>query len=418
MRPTDVLVVGSGMAGLIAAITAASRGKSVRLAARGAGHLAVGNGCVDVLGYVDGEIVRGNPVDSISRLSGDHPYRRIGAETVAESLAFFARLCAENGFDLAGGNGENQWIPTALGSFKPTWFYTPAMNRETLSMADRIVITHMPWLKDCHADMVKACLARQRRLMSKDMYIEETAPFRAHRNLTPLAAARFVDTEAGERWLLSQLSQCLQRSSSGRRTAVLLPPILGVTRSAEIRARLSEALDADLIEMASPPPGVGGLRIRRTLLRAAAGVGVTVMENAHVVEARVQGQRCVSLVCDATGGEREVKADSFIIATGGFLNGGLVAAPGGKVCEAIFGHALPAPERTEDWTMPDMLDSQPYAKLGVQTNTRLNPITPEGDALPDNVYFAGRTLAGYDFVNEKSGMGVAIATGYHAGMNC
>ena len=32
-----------------------------------------------------------------------------------------------------------------------------------------------------------------------------------------------------------------------------------------------------------------------------------------------------------------------------------------------------------------------------------------------NVFFAGRSLAGYDFATEKSGHGVALATGWKAG---
>jgi Anaerobic glycerol-3-phosphate dehydrogenase len=70
MKPTDVLVAGSGMAGMVAALAVAAGGKSVRLVARGAGALAVGGGQVDLLGYTASGIVRGNPLDAIG-----HPAR-------------------------------------------------------------------------------------------------------------------------------------------------------------------------------------------------------------------------------------------------------------------------------------------------------------------------------------------------------
>jgi len=113
MKPSDVLVAGSGMAGLIAALAAATRGKKVCIAARGAGALAIGGGCVDLLGYVNNEIVRGNPLEAITALPSNHPYRLVGAEAVREA---YEKAFADEPFvDLLP---EGQWPATAsvLGS--------------------------------------------------------------------------------------------------------------------------------------------------------------------------------------------------------------------------------------------------------------------------------------------------------------
>ena len=56
-RIVDVLVAGSGMAGLVAALTAASQGKKVRMLTTGMGSLAISGGNVDVLAYADGRYV-------------------------------------------------------------------------------------------------------------------------------------------------------------------------------------------------------------------------------------------------------------------------------------------------------------------------------------------------------------------------
>ena len=53
-RTIDVLVAGSGLAGLMAALTAAQDGRSVRLVTDGMGSLAISGGCVDLLGYAGG----------------------------------------------------------------------------------------------------------------------------------------------------------------------------------------------------------------------------------------------------------------------------------------------------------------------------------------------------------------------------
>ena len=47
-RKSDIVVVGSGLAGMSAALTAAQSGKSVTLLTHGAGTLAISSGCIDV----------------------------------------------------------------------------------------------------------------------------------------------------------------------------------------------------------------------------------------------------------------------------------------------------------------------------------------------------------------------------------
>ena len=67
-RNSDVLVIGAGMSGLVAALAAARRGRKVTVLSRGVGALAIGSGCVDVLGYVNGQAVSGHPLDAIESL--------------------------------------------------------------------------------------------------------------------------------------------------------------------------------------------------------------------------------------------------------------------------------------------------------------------------------------------------------------
>ena len=414
MKPTDVVVVGSGMSGMIAALAVAQRGKTVNLVSRGAGALAISGGCVDVLGYVDGKPVQGNPLDSISSLAEDHPYRLMGVDAVQDALRFFEELCHAHGLPMGNAGQENVWIPTILGTFKPSYLCPAPLDRSILAQADKVVVAGVRGLKDCHAGMVIQVLQKQKRLANKPLVpLEMVSPFGiTHRNLTPLDMARHVDTPEGEAWLLNQLAP-----HAAKGVAFLLPPILGITHTQAVWQRLSAALGCPLVEMATSPPGVGGLRIRRVLVEALAKAGVVIAENTRVAGARVEGNRCVCLICDAPDRKRELVADSFIIATGGFLGGGHVATPG-KAREIIFDQDLGAPAEVTDWSVPNIFDPQPYARLGVRVNSRLNPVSDAGSVLWENVFFAGRSLAGYDFVTEKSGNGVALSTGYHAAQQC
>jgi len=418
MKPTDVLVAGSGMAGLIAALAAATRGRRVRIAARGAGGLAISGGCVDLLGYVNNEIVRGNPLETIADLPEDHPYRLVGAESVREALDFFQAVCRKHGLELMNKQGKNHWIPSILGTFKPSFLCPEHADRDTLAEAEIILIPRLSWLKDCHAGMARSELQKQKRLKDKIFATPPLTPPQGptHRSQTPLDMAHLMDTPAGEAWLLRELATHIAPVAE-KRIAVLLPPILGIKNSAVLRKRLEAELGCTLVEMASSPPGVGGLRIREALKTALTQAGVIISENTTLVGARVEGARCLSLVSEGPDKRRELAADSFIIATGGFFGGGNVASPG-LARESIFDLDLGAPDTVEAWSAPEIFDAQPYARLGVRVNARLNPVAPDGDALLDNVFFAGRALAGYDFVLEKSGHGVAIATGWHAARFC
>jgi len=230
----------------------------------------------------------------------------------------------------------------------------------------------------------------------------------ARRDLTQLDVARWVDSPEGEAWLQQVLAPYADQG-----TAILIPPVLGMVRHGAILRKLRETFGAVWVEMLTPPPGVGGLRVRRAFLQALDLAGVERIENAAITGARTEGKRCLAVFSS----KRSWEAAFFIIATGGFLGGGLSASPG-QASEAIFNLDLGAPADVEAWSAPDVFASQPFSRLGVRVNARLNPISPAGEVLLENVFFAGRTLGGYDFAVEKSGGGVALATGFHAARQC
>ena len=389
MKPIDVLVAGSGMAGLIAALAAATRGKNVRIAARGAGALAIGGGYVDLLGYVNNEIVQGSPLEVIAALPDNHPYRLVGTEAVREALKFFQAVCRKQGLELVNNHGENHWVPSILGTFKPSFLCPEHADRNTLAGADMILIPQFSWLKDCHAGMARSELQKQKRLKDKLFATPSLIPPQGptHRNQTPLDVAHLVDTPAGEAWLKRELTTHIAPVAE-KRIAVLLPPILGIRNNNAIRKRLEAELGCTLVEMASSPPGVSGLRIREALKTALTQAGVIISENTMVVGAKVEGTRCISLISAGPDKHRELAAGAFIIATGGFFGGGNVVSPA-HASERIFGLNLGAPDMVEAWSAPEVFDPQPYARLGVTVNTRLNPIATDGAVLLDNVFFAG-----------------------------
>lgn len=412
---SDVVVVGAGLAGLTAALFAARQGKSVTLLAYGAGALSIGSSCVDVLGYVqeqDGKpAVQGPVLGALAHLTAPHPYALLGCETVATALREFTALCAGEGWNLAAPeDGGNHWVPTIMGTLKPTHLCPAANNPAPLLAAHSVLVAGIEGIKDCQPTLIVEQLRRYPALADKD-FSEALLPSplgKTHRNITPLDVARHVDTEAGQHWLAAALAPYAHDKD-----CILIPPILGTRGNSLILENLCQRLKSPLMEMLSIPPGVGGLRLRNVLLALLRKAGVRVVENVQVTGALVAGKKCMALLSTADGKERAHEGTSFILATGGIMGGGILTEPG-KATEGIFGLPIEAPTDPAAWSSPDIFDTHVFARLGVRVNAQLLPVDKYDGEILQNVHFAGRSLAGYDFASEKSGNGVALVTGWHA----
>src|SRR5215218_5237639 len=84
----DVIVVGTGVAGLAAGVRLAQEGARVLVLAKGIGATHLAGATVDVLGYDPARVE--SPDEAIGRLASaqpGHPYARLGAAAVGEALA-------------------------------------------------------------------------------------------------------------------------------------------------------------------------------------------------------------------------------------------------------------------------------------------------------------------------------------------
>ena len=117
---SDVIVIGSGMAGLIAAAAAAQRGKKTTLLSKGAGTLVIGGGIVDILGYTEAGKAILSPGAAVEQAQEAHPYAKLGLENVKQAAKFLQEICEQEGYAYVGDLEHNQWVPTAAGTLKPT----------------------------------------------------------------------------------------------------------------------------------------------------------------------------------------------------------------------------------------------------------------------------------------------------------
>jgi glycerol-3-phosphate dehydrogenase subunit B len=103
-----------------------------------------------------------------------------------------------------------------------------------------------------------------------------------------------------------------------------------------------------------------------------------------------------------------------MLATGGVLNGGLVARQDGIIQDSVFGIPAAASPQRETWASPDLLDPQPYARFGLPVGSDMRPLGPDGAPFFENLFAAGGLLAGADRTAEGSRQGIDLATAYRA----
>ena len=140
---------------------------------------------------------------------------------------------------------------------------------------------------------------------------------------------------------------------------------------------------------------------------------VQCIENARINEADVSQKICRKVVAKHASSEITFSAKAFVLATGGIYGGGIDLTPN-QCTEKIF--SLPIVVQPTELTESDIFAEHNFSKIGVVVNERLCPQNPRGETVLENVFLAGKILAGFDQSAEKSGHGVAIATGYQAGI--
>ena len=115
-----------------------------------------------------------------------------------------------------------------------------------------------------------------------------------------------------------------------------------------------------------------------------------------------------------SGSLRQLDAEKIILATGGFLNGGLIALRDGSIRESVFNLPVVNTGSRQDWLAPSPFDEQPIDMIGVQVDTRMQPVSIDGKPFYDNLFAAGGIIAGADRQSEGSRQGIDLTTALRA----
>ncbi len=420
----DVLVVGAGMAGATAALVAREAGARVVVVRKAPGSSGLSGGAVSVAQdpacMPDAPFAaRAGVVESARRLAATregHPYRllRDRLDRLWNAVEF---ATGQLGEVLAPPAGRNRWLLTPFGHAHAAATCHRSMVAGDLAEVRGTLLVcgfegHLGWdpgLVASGATRVRALGGPAVRTAMLDLFRWEegalAGPFALARQLEAPGAAE----EAGK---------VLRRVLARGDCAAVLPPVLGVDPASNVAGRIASEAGIPVAEMLSDVPSVPGLRLHRAIDARLAAAGVTV----------IGGELRAGAGPDlpAAVGGREVVAQSWVLATGRFVGGGIERR--GELREPVMGLPVLASEGPfadpnvrfatrppASLTARDSRAAQPLLAAGLRVDAELHPLDAEGRPLHPRVFAAGAVVGGHDPASDGTGMGVAMLTGWLAG---
>jgi glycerol-3-phosphate dehydrogenase subunit B len=401
----DVVVIGTGLAGLTAALRLAEGGARVLVLAKGVGATHLSAGTIDVLGYMPERVE--HPGEALGRLAAErpeHPYALLGADAVAASVDWFKARVARGSlapYGYQGGLEENLLLPTALGVPRPSAVVPETMAGGDLRRDAPVFVVGFRGYKDFHPALLAETLRRNgtaARSAELDLVPEGRA------DVNSLGYARAFDDPAFRAEVTAQLVGRLRADER-----VAFPAVLGIADPHGAWAELEQRLARPVFEVPTLPPSVPGMRVFAILREALRRAGGRVILNSVVTGAEREGGRVGAVRVRVGLREERRGCDWVVLATGGFASGGLELDSRWTARETALGlpvAGVPAPG--DERFSPGYFDDHPIARAGVAVDAELRPAGYE------NVLVAGATLAGAEPWREKSGDGISLATGYRA----
>jgi glycerol-3-phosphate dehydrogenase subunit B len=406
----DAVIIGAGLAGCSSALAVIKSGKKPVILSRGLGNLYSSSGYIDLLGYypVTERKPLLSPVLSLQKLMDErpaHPYTITGIDIIKEAFSYFLTVSKDMGLPYCGSIEKNILMPTAVGSLVPTTFF-PKTSEINIFDFEKIVVTGIRELIDFFPAYCASNLEVHRG--RKIDFLRVELGLKMDRELNSYDIALFMEQKEIRDIFIKQLK------SIEKGSLILVPAVLGVKKWKEILSHIEESLQCKILEIPTLPPSVMGYRLGEALLSYLKNKGVNIIigngvdyfkGNKYIEEVGITG---------ASGRIKKFRGKSFILATGGILGEGLSVYPQ-EIKETVFNLPVlnPSPTSTENFFN---LEGQPLSYTGVKVNNNLQPVDTSGKIMFENLFVAGATLYGYDPFLEKSGNGVALVTGYKAGL--
>jgi len=415
ISPTDVLVIGGGLAGLVAAWQAASHGKRVRLVTKGWGALYWSHGCIDILGtWNEDERTRSESLyenlQELTRQNPHHPYAKVGLSRMQAAIEALAALCEAAGYPMRGSLEQNWLLPSALGSIRSTCLAPETMIAGDLRRNDPMLIVGFEQFLDFQPYLIAENLLYQG-ILARGIILDPPS-LKKRRFVTGRVLATLFESPA----FRQEIAELLKNQLQGIKR-IGFPAVLGLTDSMQTKRHLEALLGLSAFEIPTLPPSIPGIRLHNILVRAIEGCGGRVYEGLEAVKADTEGNTIQAIWTEAAARSILHPAKDFVLATGGFLGGGFRRSVDGYAQETLFDlPLLPSINSAKAFSAHFLgPDAHPVFSLGLQVDDRFRPLDASGEIIYDNLYSVGSALGNHDGIRQRALEGVALVSGYIVG---
>ncbi len=314
----DILVIGAGPAGLLAAWVARQRGAKVKVMASGVGTTHVSPGWIGVLRDEDGTRTsadeRGQAISvsaehrsatSISQvrieasaglsgrptqpakastpdLSSDihcfvmahpqHPYALAGLEALHGGIAALREVGAAAGLRYVGDLSANFCLPTALGAVAEAALVPESFAAGDLRQPDPMLIAGPAGWRDFYPRLCAENLARQGYAARGGYFDLPEMASLSQFDATPVGLAHLFERADVRERVAAQLKPRLDGAAR-----VGFPAVLGMNHAAEAWADLRDRLGVPVFEIPTLPPSVPGMRLYNAFKAALVKAGVPIL---------------------------------------------------------------------------------------------------------------------------------------------
>jgi glycerol-3-phosphate dehydrogenase subunit B len=395
----DLIIIGTGLSGLMAAKTVAETGAKVLIIGKGTGSLCLFSNTIDVLGTLPKEMKMKDGFSQWIKDHPEHPYSKLDWEKIEQGLSSF-RSIFQSQYTFQSIDHDNCMIATGAGTYRPTYLIPSTMTAGTSLKNGKGLVVGFKGFKDFYADY----MADQLKCRGIVIPLSESPG----QEMIATAIARLMERES----FREALGRDVKKQMEGE-SRIGFPALLGIRDPLRVKKDLEEIIGVEVFEIPILPPSIPGMRIFRRFKEWLIQRGVTFLLGHSVSKPILDGKRCQGIQVSHPPLSQSYSGDRFILATGRFIGGGL-KADDEKILEPLFNLPVLQAESRDKWFANSFFNGHPIHQAGILTDSSLQPTDDRGERVLENVWVAGSILAGHDCIQEKSREGIEIATGYWA----
>jgi glycerol-3-phosphate dehydrogenase subunit B len=385
----DVIVIGSGMAGLTAGIQLLRSGLHVAMVTSGEPTVCLSTGCID---FCAGE----SPIQAISALPANHPFCLVPSAQLLRVQNDFLDIMAQKDLPYTGSLEENRRILTSLGTSKTTCLVPVTMQAAPQDPDEAVHVVTFQGLKDFYPGYIM-----EKRAASFSV-------FDAGVDTTMGIAAQFEQEDFRETFLSWLTKQNIREGK------IAFPAVLGMESAFSILKQIEEVMARPVFEIPTLPPSMPGRRLFNAMKDYFRSIGGEIYWNWEVAGVEKSSTMVEGVYTITHGRPNSLHAKAFILATGSFVGGGLWAHRN-AVEEKVFDLPVYTPETREEWFAGDYFSPHHgISEAGVVVQADFRP----GDCSLQNLYVCGGILAHARILHQGCGNGLALATGYATALSC